>query len=478
MEDDESIFNIFDENLNVYEVGDLQDPPIVNRSFKIKAYKTLKRETMSNLYINEMYMISKPWLKKWKKQNDFSFSKDCNDFLINDRSISNFDNEIINSDLIIFDEFSSAKLKPNLIETLDYKLISKELWDFLTEIKCKHEFKMCRVNGNFQYINMSHNLAFIKKTSQAFTYYKMDRVNAQEPICPADLYHEINRLIPPEKNNGYDPIINKNENEKPLRIWFLFTEDLVKIEDCVNKHGKSYICGELIKCQWNEFLDKNINFENLLLEVKDHQNFFLYNDEVCINGLCDKCQKTAHLSFLCNCKFKTYCSKECLNEHYAHNCEELLQETDFLGKEISFLTEKKDNLLKNKEENKQNNMNKKNNIPIENGYNDLKGEQKTKDTKKRIVGLLNIGNTCYMNAILQCLRHVTLLSEFFLTESFKSENLFKNKKSNQIKLIENYIFLLKEMNSENLDYFSPKLFKDCLSSLNPMVNFLVFVLFL
>ena len=39
-------------------------------------------------------------------------------------------------------------------------------------------------------------------------------------------------------------------------------------------------------------------------------------------------------------------------------------------------------------------------------------------TKGRMVGLLNIGNTCYMNSIMQCLNSVTSLAEYFKNDEY------------------------------------------------------------
>ena len=95
--------------------------------------------------------------------------------------------------------------------------------------------------------------------------------------------------------------------------------------------------------------------------------------------------------------------------------------------------------------------------------------QKEKKMKEgnHCLGLQNIGATCYMNATIQCLCHVTKLKNYFLNE----ENVMKDMKNKNCPLTKefyNLINILWKENFEGKNYYAPNGFKDIISEMNPL----------
>ena len=95
--------------------------------------------------------------------------------------------------------------------------------------------------------------------------------------------------------------------------------------------------------------------------------------------------------------------------------------------------------------------------------------QKEKKMKEgnHCLGLQNIGATCYMNATIQCLCHVTKLKNYFLNEE-KVINDMKNKNCPLTNEFFNLINILWKENFEGKNYYGPNSFKDIISKMNPL----------
>ena len=90
-------------------------------------------------------------------------------------------------------------------------------------------------------------------------------------------------------------------------------------------------------------------------------------------------------------------------------------------------------------------------------------EIQTNEEIKGLIGLQNVGATCYMNATLQCFSNIPKLRYYFLSNKL---NINEDKKniisSSLLKIFENL------WENNKISYYIPKEFKDTISVLNPL----------
>ena len=178
--------------------------------------------------------------------------------------------------------------------------------------------------------------------------------------------------------------------------------------------------------------------------------------------------------------------KKVSKQFYENKIKELEEKEKQLKKEIEILEKKNEKKKENLKETENKKLEIKNNLEsfdTEKKKKELELSNKERLLKKKeeelkkiyelyhpkfkpiLIGLNNIGATCYMNASLQCLSNTNELTEYFLKN-------YKEKDRNSQKIAHEYYKLIKNLwdeKSTNKSY-SPNSFKDVLGKENPLFS--------
>ena len=250
-----------------------------------------------------------------------------------------------------------------------------------------------------RYIQINKNSTLKKLKEKIINIANINLPNNQRQEKKGDSIKNINSIENPNQNSNKEIvfyILNKERRESLIEMCFAFIIN-IKIYDSAYLNKLELSDGITLD---DFFLEYNKDKHILIIEIieNDQPPFFedlkirMTNEYKCT--ICKK--KINHINDKYNCdfcNFSLFCSKECADKSIDHiNLDNKLIQIKQPKFELSnLLSLKLDSLL-------------------------LKG-----GIRRGIVGLANLGNTCYINSSLQCLSNTEDLTKYFLSGEFSKE---------------------------------------------------------
>ena len=437
----------------------------------------LKSQTNDKGKYMELYMIQRSWLDEWMKLCKYNkikenLSKKNKKTLGQQEFIDNISLEKDNNSLYlpeisdegIYDAGSNYN-NINLVKLYDVNkiyIVNKECYDLFVQEKDgfstihglykKNKLIVWLENNNFYVSDFSNNNK--KEYNLAFDEDNR-RLNLvlEEIINTNNFIEFINKCDVVEEINGKKILLFKNQK-------FLFKEISYKKKKTNENNLKK---AQVMNKNLNNENDKNIkNGKKKKLNNEKENIFNIMKDKMIIDN--NKNNFNNNMNNFNNNNMNNFNNNMNMNNFNNNNM------NNFNNNNINNFNN--NNIMNNFNNNNMNNFNNNINNNMNNFINNVNEINNNNDPC--LVGLNNIGATCYMNAVLQCFSNIKELTNYLFKPEV-TKKIEDNKYSKTLSFA--YLELLKHLwliDKSNIEYYgenksySPYQFKSVLGKLNDL----------
>ena len=435
---------------------------IVKDSREIYLNEIRYRKTIQmNNYLNDIYLVNQNWYNKWKEYVKYpQIKKTCKNPeiylkikpLIYKAKPENNPGIILNKDLLpefnenILQNYEEPVIKTNLQNKKDYRILPKESFEILNKrfgcdyiLKGKNTIDRISKKKVYNYTSKHFHLILIPNKKVLQENQKLIDINVYIPefTTGKELNIFLSKIFNADYNKKYKEFIGIDElNEKSIKIYYLTSDER--------------------KNDFVSFFEKNIaKFKNG--EKVDGSDYLKSFGE-----------KTQMIQIPCL--------------YFVLEFSELEEGEYFINIPFNIESEEESTMLGAQiypryNENNFYNRNPSENQNYGNSYENIISRKKEElsnlpldknDNKHGLVGLENIGNTCYMNTGLQCLSNCTILTNYFLNDYYVQFINKNNPIGSKGKLAEAYSEIIKHIWYGQQNSLEPYNFKEIIGEIRPM----------